>query len=213
MTTFHQWYRELQVTRTIKALQKNNFNARFVPTASQALEEIWKMIPEGSTVGIGGSVTLTQIGFYEAAQKRPVKFLNPFAQGLSAEETEKIRREILFADYFLCSSNAVTEDGKLYNIDATGNRVGAMMFGPRNVILICGINKIVKDIPEAQKKVQEWVSPMNVKRLGLKNPCAETGECSDCASPSRICNIYITLAKKPRRMNFTIFLVGEPLGL
>jgi hypothetical protein len=213
MTQYHQWYQELQVERTIKALKKNNFDARFFPKASAALEEIWKMIPEGAKVGYGGSLTLTQIGFIDEIQKRPVKFLNPFAKGLSPEEGERIRREVFTADFFFASSNAITEDGKLFNIDATGNRVGAMMFGPKKVILICGVNKIVKDIAEAQKKVQEWTAPVNVKRLGYKCPCGQTGECSDCASPERICNAYVVLAKKPRRTDISIFLIGEVLGL
>ncbi len=213
MTKFHQWYQELQVERTIKALKKNNFDARFFPKAADALEEIWKMIPDGSTVGIGGSLTLNQIGFVEQAPKRPIKFLNPNAPGLSLEEGDKIRRQIFSADFFLCSSNAITEDGKLFNIDATGNRVGPMIFGPKKVILVVGANKIVKDIDEAQKKVQEWTSPMNVKRLGYKNPCLQTGECSDCSSPERICNAYVTLAKKPRKVDYAILFVGEFLGL
>jgi len=213
MTQFHQWYQELQVERTIKALKKNNFDARFFPKASEALAEVWKMIPEGSTVGYGGSLTLNQIGFIEEAQKRSVKFLNPFAKGLSPEEGEKIRRQIFSADFFLASSNAITEDGKLYNIDATGNRVGAMIYGPKKVILLCGVNKIVRDIAEAQKKVQEYTSPLNVKRLGYKNPCSQTGECSDCASPERICNAYVILAKKPRRTDISVFIIGEFLGL
>ena len=210
---FHQWYQELQAERTIKALKKNNFDARFFPKAAEALQEIWKMIPDGSTVGYGGSLTLNQIGFFDEVQKHSVKFLNPFAKGLSMEEADKIRREVFFADFFLCSSNAITEDGKLFNIDATGNRVGAMIFGPKRVILVCGMNKVVKDIAEAQRKVQEWTAPMNVKRLGYKPPCGQTGECSDCSSPERICNAYVTLAKKPRRTDFTIFLIGEFLGL
>jgi hypothetical protein len=213
MTQFHQWYQELQVERTIVALKKNNFDARFFPKAAEALAEVWKMIPEGSTVGYGGSLTLNQIGFIEEAQKRSVKFLNPFAKGLSPEEGEKIRRQIFSADFFLASSNAITEDGKLYNIDATGNRVAPMIFGPKKVILVCGVNKIVKDIDEAQKKVQEWTAPMNVKRLGYKNPCGQTGECSDCASPERICNAYVILAKKPRRTDISVFIIGEFLGL
>ena len=213
MTQFHQWYQELQVKRTIVALKKNNFDARFFPKASEALAEVWKMIPEGSTVGYGGSLTLNQLGFIEEAQKRSVKFLNPFAKGLSPEEGEKIRRQIFSADFFLASSNAITEDGKLYNIDATGNRVGPMIYGPKKVILLCGVNKIVKDIDEAQKKVQEWTAPMNVKRLGYKNPCGQTGECSDCASPERICNAYVILAKKPRRTDISVFIIGEFLGL
>jgi hypothetical protein len=213
MTEFHQWYHEMQVQRTIQALKKNNFDAQYFPKAAEALEALWKMIPEGATVGVGGSLTLNQIGFYDAVQKRPVKLLNPFAKGLSSEEGAKIRRQIFSADFFVCSSNAVTEDGKLYNIDATGNRVAPMIFGPKKVVLICGVNKIVKDIDEAHKKVQEWIAPMNVKRLGYKPPCGQTGQCADCASPERICNAYVALVKKPRLTDFSVFLVGEDLGL
>jgi hypothetical protein len=177
------------------------------------MAELWKMIPEGATVGVGGSLTLNQVDLASAIQKRPVKFLNPFAKGLSMEEGDKIRREIFSAEVFIASSNAVTEDGKLFNIDATGNRVGPMIYGPKKVILLCGVNKIVKDLAEAQKKVQEWTAPMNVKRLGYKPPCGQTGQCSDCSSPERICNAYVVLAKKPRRTDYMIFLIGEDLGL
>jgi len=213
MTQFHQWYQELQAERAIKALKKNNFDARYFTKAAEALEEVWKMIPEGATVGYGGSFTLTQLGFIAEAQKRPIKFLNPFAKGLTVEEGDRIRREIFFADFFLASSNAVTEDGKLFNIDATGNRVAPMIFGPKKVILLCGVNKIVKDIAEAQKKVKEYTAPLNVKRLGYKNPCFQTGECADCSSTDRICNAYVILAKKPRRTDISVFLIGEFLGL
>jgi hypothetical protein len=213
MTEFHKWYEEKQVERTLKALKKNNFDAQFVPTAAAALEEVLKMIPEGAKVGVGGSVTLNQIGFFDEAKKRSVTVMNPPIPGLSVEEAVRMRREALLCDVFLSSSNAVTEDGKLYNIDGTGNRVASMMFGPKKVVLICGVNKIVKDIDQAHKKVKEWVAPMNVKRLALKTPCAETGECADCASPQRICNVYAVFAKKPTRTDITVMLVGEWLGL
>jgi len=212
-TQFHQWYYEKLAERTVAALKKNNFEAKYVPRAADALEELWKMIPEGASVGIGGSVTLNQIGFPEAVQKRPVKFLNPATKGLSPEESIKIRREILTADFFVGSSNAVTEDGKLLNIDATGNRVAPMIFGPKKVVLICGVNKILKNLAEAQSKVQEWTSPMNIKRLGYKAPCGQTGVCVDCSAPDRICNAYVVLAKKPRLTDYMIYLVGEFLGL
>ena len=213
MNQFHQWYGEMQAQRTVQALKKNNFDAQYFPKAADALEVLWKSIPEGATVGVGGSLTLNQIGFYDAVQKRPVKLLNPFAKGLSPEEGGKIRRAIFSADVFVCSSNAVTEDGKLYNIDATGNRVAPMIFGPKKVVLFCGVNKIVKDIDEAHKRVKEWVAPMNVKRLGYKPPCGQTGVCMDCGSAERICNAYVTLAKKPRQTEFSVFLIGEDLGL
>ena len=213
MTEFHQWYQDLATERAIKALKKNNFDARFFPKAAEALAELWKMVPNGATVGIGGSLTLAQIGFFDEIKNRPVKFLNPFAKGLSVEEGDKVRREILTADFFIASSNAITEDGELYNIDATGNRVAPMIYGPKKVVLFCGANKIVKDIDEAHRRVHEWVSPMNVKRLGYKNPCGTTGECSDCSSPERICNAYVVLAKRPRKTDISVFIIGESLEL
>ena len=159
------------------------------------------------------SITLSQIGFFTEAERRTIKLLNPAQKGLSPEEALQTRRQIMNADFFLSSSNAVTEDGKLYNIDATGNRVAAMMFGPKHVILVCGVNKIVRNLDEARIRVKEWVAPMNAKRLSVKTPCAETGECADCSSPQRICNIYVELVKKPSRTDFTVLLVGEHLGL
>lgn len=211
-TDFHGWYQGLRVERTMKALRKNNFDVQFVPDKTAALEKIFSMIPEGSTVGVGGSITLNQIGFLEEAEKRPIKLLNPGGRGVSIEEAVQMRREIFLAEFFLSSSNAITEDGKIYNIDSTGNRVAAMSFGPKTVILVCGINKIVKDIAEAQMKVQEWASPLNARRLGRKTPCVETGQCADCSSPQRICNIYTVIAKKPARTNMTILFVNENLG-
>jgi hypothetical protein len=210
MTEHEEWFRELQVERTLKALKKNNFDAHYTAKISGASAEVFKMIPHGATVGVGGSMSLIQIGFFDEAKKRGIKLLNP--AGLSPEEAVRMRREILLADVFLSSSNAVTEDGKLYNIDATGNRVAAMMFGPKKVILVCGTNKIVKDIAEAEARVRNWVAPMNSRRLGLKTPCVETGMCADCASPQRICNIFTVTAKKPLRTDVTVLLVGEHLG-
>ena len=213
MTEFHDWYHGLQIERTLAALRKNHFDARFVPGAKEALKEIFSIIPEHARVGVGGSLTLTQIGFFEEAAKHPVTLMNPSPTDLTPEEFIERRREILLADVFLSSSNAVTEDGLLYNIDATGNRVAAMTFGPKRVILVCGVNKLVRDLGEAQRRVQEWAAPMNAKRLKRKTPCAETGVCSDCASPERICNIYTVLAKKTLRTDLTVLLVGVPLGL
>ncbi len=212
MTEIQEWFEKAQVERTMKALRKNNFDASFVPRAKDAAKEVFTMIPDNATVGVGGSVTLTEIGFFEEAATHPVKLLNP-SPTPSIEDFMRARREMFLADVYVCSSNAVTEDGKLYNIDGSGNRVGSMTFGPRNVILVCGINKIVRDLDEALRRVQHRAAPMNARRLGLKTPCAETGVCADCASPERICNTYVLSTKKPLRTNVTVLLVGEPLGL
>ena len=211
-TQFHDWFYGCQVERTLKALEKNNFDARYVATPGEALKVIFAVIPEGATVGVGGSQTLVQIGFFEEAEKRLFKLMNPSPAALSPEEFIAERRKILLCDVFLASSNAVTEDGKLLNVDGTGNRTSGMTFGPKKVILVAGVNKIVKDLDAAQKRVREWAAPMNARRLGLKTPCAATGLCADCSSPQRICNAYLVLAKRPARTEFTVLLVGEELG-
>ncbi|MBS3917420.1 MAG: lactate utilization protein [Deltaproteobacteria bacterium] len=213
MEQWQQWFHEKQVERTINALKKNNFEAVFVPDSKSACEEVMKQIPDGATVGVGGSVTLGQIGLLEALGNRKIRFIWPMRQGKTPEEVLDLVRQSFSADLFLSGTNAVTEDGRLFNVDASGNRVGAMLMGPKKVIIVCGVNKIVKDIEAAEKKLKAWIAPQNAKRLGRKTPCAETGVCADCKSPDRICNIYVTLAKKPSRNEMTIILVGESLGI
>jgi hypothetical protein len=213
MEQLERWFREKQSERTINALKKNNFEALYVSDSKAALEEVMKRIPDGATVGAGGSVTLTQVGLLDALKNRKIQLILPLQQAKSDEERHELIRKSFSADVFLSSTNAVTEDGKLYNVDATGNRVGAMFIGPKKTIIVCGVNKMVKDLEAAEKRVREWAAPQNAKRLGKKTPCVETGVCSDCSSPDRICNIYVSLAKKPARTEVVVILVGENLGL
>ena len=212
MEQWEQWFQEKQVERTIHALKKNNFEALFVPNSKAALEEVMKRIPDGATVATGGSVTLAQIGLLDALGKRKVKVILP-AQAKSLEERAELTRKSFSSDIFISGANAVTEDGKLFNVDATGNRVGAMFIGPPKTIIISGVNKIVKNIESAEKRVREWTAPQNAKRLGKKTPCVETGVCADCSSPDRICNISVALGKKPTRTEMVVILVGERLGI
>jgi len=213
MEQWEQWFQEKQVERTINALKKNNFEALFVPDSKAVFEEVMKRIPDGTTVGIGGSVTLTQLGLQKALEKRGIHLIWPFQQAKNEEERLRLIQKSFSADVFLSSTNAITEDGKLFNVDASGNRVGAMFIGPKKTIIVAGVNKIVKDLEAAEKRVKEWVAPQNIKRLNRKTPCAETGVCADCSSPDRICNIYVTLAKRPSRTEVVIILVGEKLGI
>ncbi len=213
MEQWEQWFQEKQVERTINALKKNNFEALFVRDSKAAFEEVMKRIPDGATVGIGGSVTLTQLGLQEALEKRGIHLIWPFQQAKNEEERLRLIQKSFSADVFLSSTNAITEDGKLFNVDASGNRVGAMFIGPKKTIILTGVNKIVKDLQAAEKRVREWVAPQNIKRLNRKTPCVETGVCADCSSPDRICNIYVTLAKRPSRTEVIIILVGERLGI
>lgn len=213
MQPWEKFFREKQVERTIEALRKNRFEAIYVPDGKQAFEAVMARIPDGATVGIGGSVTLAQIGILDGLKERKIQIIWPIQQAKNEEERMELIRKSFSSDIFLTSTNAITEDGKLFNIDATGNRVGAMFIGPKQVIIVCGVNKIVKDIGEAEKRLKGWAAPQNAKRLGRKTPCTETGLCSDCDSLDRICNIYVILAKKPVRTNILIILVGEELGI
>jgi hypothetical protein len=213
MEQLERWFREKQVERTINALKKNNFEAVYVADSKAAFEEVMKRIPDGATVGVGGSVTLAQIGLLDGLKNRKIHLIWPQQQAKSDEERFDLFRKGLISDVFVASSNAITEDGKLFNVDATGNRVGAMIIGPRKTIIVSGVNKIVKDLEAAEKRIREWVAPQNAKRLGKKTPCVETGVCADCSSPDRICNIYVTLAKKPVRTEVVVVLVGENLGI
>jgi hypothetical protein len=213
MEPWERFFREKQVERTINALKKNNFEALFVPDSKAALDEVMKRIPDGATVGVGGSVTLGQIGLLDVLEKRNIHLIWPIKQARNDEERNELFRKCFSSDIFLSSTNAVTEDGKLFNVDATGNRVGAMFIGPKRVIVVSGVNKIVKDVDAAEKRVREWAAPQNAKRLNRKTPCVETGVCSDCSSPDRICNIYVTLAKKPSRTELAVILIGEKLGI
>ena len=213
MEQLERWFREKQVERTIQALKKNNFEALYVLDSKAALEEVMKQIPDGANVGLGGSVTLGQIGLLDALKNRKIPFIQPQTQAKSDEERLELFRKCFSTDVFLSSTNAVTEDGRLYNVDATGNRAGAMFIGPQKTIIVCGVNKIVKDLEAAEKRVREWTAPQNAKRLGKKTPCVETGVCADCSSPDRICNIYVSLAKKPVRTEVIVILVGENLGI
>jgi len=213
MEQLEQWFREKQAERTIQALKKNNFEGLYVSDSKAALEEVMKRIPDGASVGIGGSVTLAQIGLLDALKNRKIQLIWPQQQAKSDEERLELFRKCFSTDVFLSSTNAVTEDGRLYNVDATGNRAGAMFIGPKKTIIVCGVNKIVKDLEAVEKRVREWVAPQNAKRLGKKTPCVETGVCADCSSPDRICNIYVTLAKKPARAEVVVILVGENLGI
>ena len=213
MEQLERWFREKQAERTVNALKKNNIEALYVSDSKAAVEEVMKRIPDGATVGAGGSVTHTQIGLLDALKNRKIQLILPLQQARNDEEKLEMFRKCFSADIFLSSTNAVTEDGKLYNVDATGNRVGAMFIGPKKTIIVCGVNKMVKDLEAAEKRVREWAAPQNAKRLGKKTPCVETGVCTDCSSPDRICNIYVSLAKKPARTEVVVILVGENLGL
>ncbi len=210
-----EWHEKLSVENTLSALERNGFDVRFYPTAKEALAGVLELVPEGAKVGLGGSVTLREMGLVDALEARGVAVANHWKagrEGASPEEVMEIRRAHLNSDVFITSTNAVTETGELVNIDGTGQRVAAMIFGPGRVVVVAGVNKITGDLEEGLWRASNVAAPMNARRLHPKTPCAETGECSDCVAPGRICGITTIIHRRPSKTPFTVVLVGEKLG-
>jgi len=210
-----EWHERLSVERTLSALERNGFDVMFYPTAEEALAGVMGLVPEGASVGLGGSVTLREMGLVDALEARGVEVANHWKagrEGASPDEVMAIRRAHINSDVFITSTNAVTETGELVNIDGTGQRVAAMIFGPKKVVVVAGVNKITGDLEEGLWRASNVAAPMNARRLHPKTPCAETGECSDCVAPGRICGITTIIHRRPRKTPFTVVLVGEKLG-
>jgi L-lactate utilization protein LutB len=208
------WFIEDKTKRTVEALRNNGFDSFYVPTKTAALERLLQLIPEGSGVGIAGSMTIRQIGLDDALRNRGDRVDDIWAKKYKMEEHMTIRKKHFDADIFLTSSNAITEDGRLINIDGLGNRVAAMVFGPKKVIIVAGINKIVKTLDDGIRRVRDISAPMNVKRLGGKTPCTEKGCCdlNECQPPDRHCHIITIIEKVPMKTDTTVVLVGDNLG-
>lgn len=206
------WYNSGRVERTLAALKQRGFGAEFVRTSAEAKERILEMVPARASIGFGGSLTLLQLGILEALRDRGNPMITTVGARPGPEVVEE-RRRALTADVFLTGCNAIVEDGRLVNMDGTANRVASLVFGPKRVISAAGINKIVPDLESALWRVKHVAAPMNARRLGYKTPCAETGVCSDCSSPQRICNVISIVERCPSASDITVVLIGEDLGL
>lgn len=182
---------ELRVAKTIKALERNNMKGYFVKSPEELFSLIDSLIGGDKLITHGGSVTLDETGVKAHLKENYKGIFMDRADCKTPEETQELYRKTFFADTFFASSNAVTEEGELYNIDGTGNRVSAMIFGPKQVILVVGTNKIVPDMKAAEQRLRKIACPANTIRLNMKTPCAVTGECGNCNSPDRICCAYV----------------------
>ena len=199
--------------KIIKNLEKRRMAGSYAENAAVARDQIIEMIPRGATVFRCGSMTAVGIGLWEAIAALPeVKLIDPYRPELSREEGLDLRRQGLTADLMIASTNAITLDGRLVNLDGMGNRVAAMAFGPKKVILVVGMNKVCPDLESAVARVKHYAAPVNNIRYGLKNPCVETGLCSDCRTPQRICNIWSTIEGHMIEGRIHVKLVGEFLG-
>lgn len=206
------WVLGKKAEKTLKNLEKNNMQGYFVQDNTELLEKIKDLINEGETIGVGGSMTLHRTGVLDLLKNGNYTYLDRNKKGLTKEEVDQVWKQGLIADTYITSSNALTEDGELYNVDGYGNRVAAMIFGPTQVIVVVGINKIVENLEDAIQRVERIAAPANTKRLDRKTPCATTGYCSDCESEERICNNYVLIRKQAVKNRIKVIIVNEDLG-
>jgi hypothetical protein len=206
-------YRE-KAQKVIENLKKRNMNGIYCENRKQAVEEILKMIPDNALVGLGGSETIIETGLVDALRKRNIRLLDRYKEGVSKEEVDAMRREGLLSDVYIASSNAITVDGKLVNMDGTGNRVAAMIFGPKKVVLMAGMNKVVRTVEDAISRIKNHAAPLNTVRVKKETPCYHLGYCNDphCFPPNRICSQLVILESSMVPGRVTVVLVGEDLG-
>jgi len=213
MNEYQAVWNEMTAKQIIRHLERRRMEGSYARSGVQARDEIAAMIPQGATVYRCSSVSAVETGLWEKIAETPgVKILDPYPPGASTEESIEIRRRGMTADVMIASSNAVTMDGRLVNLDAMGNRVAAMCFGPKKVILVVGMNKVVHDLDAAMARIKHQVAPVNALRAGYQNPCKENGKCIDCRSPQRICNMWSIIEGHFIENRIHVKLVGENLG-
>lgn len=201
----------IKAQTVIKGINSRNMHGYFAETKEDALKLALELIPEGSSVGYGGSVSADEIGIKEALSAGNYKLIRR-EEAKSPQEMHDKYREIFDADFFLSSANAMTEDGIIVNIDGNANRVSAIAFGPKKVLFIVGMNKIAKDLDSAVKRARTVAAPANAQRFDIKTPCKELGTCMNCKSKDCICSeVLITrFQSDPERVH--VILVNEELG-
>ena len=206
-----QYYGNLAAV-TIGHLEKRQFECHYCKTAKDAVSLAMEMVAPGSTVSFGGSMTLSETGVADALKQRDDITLLDRAGAKTPEEVADIYHKALCADYYFMSSNAITTGGELVNTDGTGNRAAALIYGPKHVILLAGMNKVVPSLEEAISRVRNVDSPIYDNRLGRKTPCAATGACGDCLSPDCICSHTVITRRSAPAKRIKIILIGEPFG-
>ena len=204
-----------RINSLLRALEKRNIIGQYLDNKSEAVEEILEIIPRDSSIGFSGSQTLDEMGIIKHLQARGSKVFNPYKTGISREESLKIRKEAAQADYYLASANAISEKGELIFFSAYGNRTAGISFA-KNVIIVCGINKITQNIEEALKRAREYATPLNCKRLNWASACLKDGICrqEECLFPEykRMCCQILIIEAEVTAERLKVILVGENLG-
>ncbi len=196
----------------IKPLNKNGFDATYLEDREAARLKMLELVPSGATIGVGGSMTVREIGVLNELERRGHLIYNHWKPDLSQEQILDIRRAHLTSDVFLTSTNALTLKGQIVSTDGAGNRICAMTFGPKRVIIVTGANKIVRDLDAALSRIKDVCTPRAMGESGAAIPCVKTGICTDCDSPARSCRATIILDRRPILTETYVLVVGEELG-
>ena len=197
--------------RVAEAFRKHYFEACYVSTREEAVQKVLEWILKTDVVSWGGSATLQELGVQKALQQAGYAVIDRDTAA-NPQERDRLMHQALLCDTFLMSSNAATEDGQLFNIDGNGNRVAALCYGPKSVVVVLGMNKVVKTMEDAVSRARHWAAPVNAARFPGETPCRRLGKCGDCISPDCICNqVLITRTCRPAG-RIKVLLVGEELG-
>jgi hypothetical protein len=211
----HYW--TLKLKGVAAALTANNFDVHVVDSLEAAHERFMETLLPASgakTVSFGGSMTVVQSGLYQRLKEQPnLEVIDTIDPTVAPEEKIERRRQALLVDLFVTGTNAITEAGQLVNLDMIGNRVGALTFGPRKVVLLVGRNKIVADLEAAMDRIKDFVAPANTMRLDMKTPCVKTGQCEECKAPARICNTWTITEKAFPKGRVSLVLINADAGL
>ncbi len=198
--------------KMVKQLQRRHFEAYYCATADEARQRVNELIPDGSSVTWGGTMTVRDTGIPEMLKGRGTLDVWDRDTVTTAEEKQEMYFRAFHADYYLSSANAISEDGVIVNIDGNGNRVAAITWGPQHVIFVVGMNKVAQDVEAALKRARSTASPINAARFDIDTPCQKDGVCHNCNSPQSICNYVHFLRNSSKPGRIIVVLVGETLG-
>ena len=202
---------QLLAKEMVDILNEKGYVSFYAEDKEEAKKKILSLIPEGASISVGGSETLSSMNLIEEFRSEKYKFFDRY-KNIPYEEVYEIYRQSLLSDYFISSTNAITRNGQLVNTDSSGNRIASMIIGPRNVIVVAGANKIVNNLDDAFKRIKD-IAPMNATRVHHEAPCVKTGICMNCEVESSVCNytgIIENGRKEPGRI--TVIIVAEELG-
>ncbi len=212
MNEINKKYYEILAKRLIATLKTHNIEGYYFGNKYDAKDFVISQIPKTAVIGIGGSTTVKEIGLLDALRDDYPNLYDQYREGISPEESLELRRRSLTADYYVTGTNAITVDGALVNIDGYGNRVAAMIFGPKKVFIIAGVNKICFTLQQAFERAKNVAAVMNNLRLKTSNPCVKVAECTNCDDVESICNVTTVINRQPIKGRMKVILINEYLG-